>query len=237
MIKSNSHEKHRSRIKKRFLNEGLYTLNDQEVLEMLLYYALPRKDTAPLSKLLLERFITVERVLEAKTEALCAIPGISYHTAVLLKMVPEIADRFSFKLAPKVPVNLREYAAAGEYFVSRYFEIDAEEIHLACLDNAMNVMTCQKIASGDVNTTKVTPRNLTRIAIKNGASFVILAHNHPGGVPLPSTMDLNATREFSAALNTVGIPLVEHFVVAGKKYVGLVNMNSSFDKFFKDNNL
>lgn len=214
------HDGHRERMKSRFVQVGIDGFNDHNLLEMLLFYAVPRKDTNVLAHALLDHFGSLTAVLEADFEELKAVDGIGNNAATLLKLAPQISKRYlEEKSVPKSVIN--SAAAAGEYLVAKYlFEVD--EVSYALLLNANHgLIACKQISRGVVNATEVGVRQLVETAIKNNASSVIISHNHPDGPPLPSKEDEYCTELVSKALSLVDIKLLDHIIVAGKEFQSL----------------
>ena len=226
--KANLHSEHRKRMKARFLEQGLENFNDHEKLEFLLYYALPRMDTNPIGHELINEFGSLSGVFDASIEDLCRVKGISEHTAILIKMIPQLARAYMCDLE-RERKTLGSFRAAGEYFSARFIGSSTEEFYVAYLDNSMRIIDCVHMSDGDINSTQVSTRKLISKALSTKASCVIMAHNHPGGVAIPSNNDLNVTNSCRMALEMSGVKLVEHYVVAGENYVGIMNLRSSGD--------
>ena len=211
---------HRNRMKRRFLRQGLDKFDDHNVLELLLFYAIPRKDTNKLAHKLMETFGSLDAVFEAAPEALMAVDGVGENAATLLRLIPECAQRY---LLAKNEVGqiLATSEEAGRFFIPRFMNSRNEMVFLACLDAKLKVIDCRPIGSGGMNHAHVEVRSAVHLALFQNASAVILAHNHTSGVALPSREDERATRQLQAALNLVGITLVDHIIVAGDDFVSL----------------
>lgn len=217
----NVHSDHRLRMKERFLKQGLSTFHSHEILEMLLYYALPRKDTNALAHDLIRHFGSLNEVFDATPQQLCEVSGVSEHTAILIKMIPQLAQKYMSEVSIKKE-NLADYDSAGRYFVSAFVGEIRERVLAAYLDNGMNLIKMSVIGDGDVNASQVSVRKIVSEALANDAAFLILAHNHPHGTILPSNDDLTCTNICGNALSVVGIKLVEHYVIAGNRYMGII---------------
>lgn len=222
---NNIHSDHRKRMKARFLSRGLSEFEQHEMLELLLYYALPRKDTNALGHELIARFGSLSGVFDAPIERLCEVPGVSEHTAILLKMVPQLAKEYMCDV-DREKDDFTDYDKSGQFFVSRFIGCCNERLYAAYFDNGMHLIDCVLVNEGDVNSSQVSIRKIVSCALEKNASSVALAHNHPGGTVIPSADDLNVTNACEMALSTVGIKLVEHFIVAGGKYMGICYMRS-----------
>lgn len=214
------HDGHRERMRERFLEYGLENFNDLNALELLLHYAIPRKDTNALAHALIDRFGSLKRVLDASGEELMEVPGIGPGAASLIRLVPALARRYAVDETERLDC-LCSAVTSGRYFVARLqFEKD-EKALLACLDAQKRVLSCVELASGVVNSVSVNVRKVVETAIKYRASSVILAHNHPGGSAVPSREDQFLTEKISRALATVEIRLDDHIIVANKAYLSM----------------
>lgn len=214
------HDGHRERMKSRFVEAGLDGFNDHNALEMLLFYAVPRKDTNELAHRLLKRFGSLAGVFEASYEELLSVDGIGENAATLVKLIPAVSRRYLLtKSLPSKTVRRSE--DAGAYFVAR-FMYEVNEMAYALLLNSSNgVIACKQISSGIVNATEISVRMLVEAAIKSNAAGVIIAHNHPGALPVPSKEDEYSTALIRKALELVDIKLLDHIIVGGKEYRSL----------------
>jgi len=214
------HDGHRGRMRERFLEHGLENFNDLNALELLLYYAIARKDTNALAHALIDRFESLKGVLDASTEDLLQVPGVGPNTAALIRLVPALARRYAVDETDRLDC-LCSAVTSGRYFVARLQFEKEEKALLACLDAQKRVLACTELASGVVNSVSVNVRKVVETAIKYRASSVILAHNHPGGSAIPSREDQFLTEKISRALATVEIRLDDHIIVAQKTYLSM----------------
>lgn len=224
------HKGHRERLKQRFLEEGLDNFTDIQALELLLFYAIPQKDTNPIAHELLDRFGSLSRVLEAEPEELKKVPGISDHSATLLKLVTELGRYYQVDCAQRVEV-LTTLDACGAYLVPRFFGRTKETVFLLCLDAKCKVLCCREVGEGSVNSASISIRKIVETALAANATTVILAHNHPSGVALPSGEDVQTTRRVAAALSAVEVHLADHIVVAEGDYVSMVQSGYRLDEY------
>lgn len=216
------HEGHRSRMKARYRDHGLDNFNDVNVLELLLFYAIPRKDTNELAHALLDHFGSLDKVFEASVPELESVPGIGESAALLISLVPQITRRYMMAKGGCIS-TIASSVDAGNYLVPRLMFEKDEKALLLCLDAKKSVISCDSLGSGAVNAVNISVRKVVEIAVRNRASSVILAHNHPGGVALPSREDERITFEIASALKLVGIPLDDHIIVAGDDYVSFAD--------------
>lgn len=228
MVTRSIHKGHRERLKARFLEEGLDNFTDIQVLELLLFYAIPQKDTNPIAHNLLDHFGSLSRVLEAEVEELKKVPGISDHSATLLALVTQLARYYQVDCAQRVEV-LSSLDACGAYLVPRFFGRTQETVFLLCLDAKCKVLCRKEVGEGSVNSASISIRKIVETALTSNATTVVLAHNHPSGVAVPSKEDILTTRRIYAALNAVEVLLVDHIVVAEGDYVSMVQSGYRLD--------
>ena len=214
------HDGHRSRMKERFRGHGLENFNDINALELLLFYAAPRRDTNGLAHALLERFGSFSAVLEANEQELLAVPGIGENAVTLLRLIPAVSRRY---LLDKTPTNepIDSAAAAGRYCIPRFMYETEEVVYALLLDARKRPVQCAAVSRGTVDAAEINARRLAEIALQYRASAVILAHNHHSGVALPSVEDETATARLSRALDLLGVELSDHIIVAGNDYISM----------------
>ena len=218
------HDGHRERLKKRFLEHGLEGFNEVNTLELLLFYAIPRQDTNVLAHRLLERFGTLEAVFSASVRQLTEVEGIGPNTALLISLVPQIQKRRSV-IEVQDMKWIRSTADAGKYLIPQLIYEKDEKALLVCLDSHGRIITTVTLNNGVVNEVELNVRKIVETALKYRASSVILAHNHPDGIALPSYEDEIATRKIMNALNLVNITLKDHLVIAGDDYISFADSN------------
>ena len=221
------HDGHRQRLKDRFLREGLDGFTDVQVLELLLFYVIPRKDTNPIAHALLERFGSLARVLDASVVKLTEVDGISENGATFLKLVREIERRYVLSQGEEIILNTIDDCCE---YLSRFFKGKKNEtVFLLSLDAKLKMLSCREVGEGSVNYASVPIRRVVEMALDDGATSVILAHNHPSGIAIPSNDDIQTTRRLAMALSTVEIQLADHIVVAEDEYVSMVQSGIRFD--------
>ena len=215
---SGMHQGHRGRMRKKLLENGPRCFADHELLEVLLYYAIPRRDTNELAHRLLEQFGSLQGIFSAPVEDLEAVPGMGEQAAFLLALVPQIWQR-SLQQTPERILNSVD--KCGDYFVGLLSGSRREMLWQVCLDGKGKVLSSRCLAEGDVSMAAVSVRQVVEYALRAGAVGVVLAHNHPSGVALPSQEDIATTRLIRDALRTMNIQLVDHIVVADGDYVSM----------------
>ena len=216
------HDGHREKKRQRFMTGGLDAFADHEILELLLYYAIPRRDTNPIAHALMERYGSLPAVLAAPMEDLKRTEGIGESAAVLLHLVPQVCRRARLAQVGEDQV-LNSSERAGAYLLECFDGESREVIYQLCLDRKGKLLACKRLGEGSVASADLDVRRLVENAILTGASAVILAHNHPSGVALPSDGDYTATMRVRAALNAIGIELADHIIVADGDFVSMAD--------------
>ena len=219
----NIHAQHRQRVKKRFRSEGLDHFEELHALELLLFYALPQIDTNPIAHDLLNTFGSLRNVLEAPVEQLMTVNKIGEHAAILLSLVKGIAQKYVISDADRSPLNTT--TDCGNYLLDRFLGKRDEVVMLLCLDAKRAPLCCRIVSEGSVNAAEISTRKVVEAALAANATSVILAHNHPSGIAVPSVQDIVTTRRMGAALSAVDIILEDHIVVAGQDFVSLRQSN------------
>ena len=230
MANPSLHKGHRQRLKRRFLETGLDSFTDVQALELLLFYAIPQKDTNPIAHALLNRFGSLSQVLDADAEELEKVPGISDHAATLLRLVTQLGRFYQVDTAQRTEA-LTSIDACGAYLVPHFFGRKVETVFLLCLDAKCKVLCCREIGEGSVNAASISVRKVVEAALSANATSVVLAHNHPSGVALPSADDVQTTRRIAAALSAVEVRLIDHIVVAEGDFISMVQSGYCFDEF------
>lgn len=222
------HDGHRQRLRERFRKEGLDNFSDVQVLELLLFYAIPRQDTNPIAHSLLAHFGSLSQVMDATVEELEKIPGMGHNAATLLSLTTAVGRYYQVNRAMKVEI-LRTLNECGEYLLPFFYGRRNETVFLLCLDAKCKVLCCKEIGEGSVNSAAVPIRRIVETALGANATSVVLAHNHPSGIAVPSGEDIQTSRKVAAALSTVEIQLVDHIVVADDEFVSMVQSGHRFN--------
>lgn len=215
------HKGHRKRLKERFLAEGLDNFNEVNVLELMLFYCVQRQDTNPLAHRLLDHFGKLSAVLDASAEELMKVSGVTEHIATYLTMINAVG-RFYLRNRSADTKILTTTEACGKYLLPYFHALQKETVYLLCLDAKCKVLACKKVGEGSVNSASISIRRIVETALGANAVTVVLAHNHPSGLALPSVEDIQTTRRLSQALHTVEIILADHIVVADDDFVSMV---------------
>ena len=215
------HDGHRQRLKERFRQEGLDNFNELQVLELLLFYCIPRQDTNPIAHRLLAHFGSLSQALEAPIGELEKVSGVGPNAAAFLHLVRDAGRYYQVNRTRQEKILLTT-EKCGTYLSSFFIGRRNETVYLLCLDAKCKVLCCKEIGEGSVNSAGVPMRRIVETALGVNATTVVLAHNHPSGIALPSPEDVQTTHRVAAALDTVDITLADHIIVADDDFVSLV---------------
>ncbi|MFQ5827965.1 MAG: DNA repair protein RadC [Candidatus Methylomirabilia bacterium] len=205
-------EGHRARLRARYRLNGEGALQDYELLELLLTFAIPRRGTKLPAKKLLERFGTLARVFEADPPALEEIDGIGSQAATLISLIRPLASRFLAD-ARGAKTLLRSTGDAAAYFQARLKGLPEEEVHVAFVNAKNAVMATECLQRGTVDQSVVYPRKVIERALAHKASGFIVVHNHPSGDPTPSDHDRDLSQALKSAAATVGVRFLDHLII------------------------
>jgi len=207
---------HRRRLRERFQSSGLSGFHNHEVLELLLTYAIPRKDVKPIAKELLHKFgNNLAAVLDAPSVELMRVDGIGQNAAVFLGLIPRVLESYQSSRWPHRQVAFSSTPSAVA-FLSALLGTERNEIFcILALDSQNRLIAVERIQEGSVNRTAVFPRQVVESSIKHRATAVILAHNHPGGGPQPSGADRQLTLRLKKLLGDLDIVVHDHIIIAG----------------------
>lgn len=215
------HDGHRARRRKLFAQVGLDGFEDHEVLELLLFYALPRCDTNEIAHNLMDTYGTLRNVLCAPVEELKRINGIGERAAELLALVEAIHLRRNKPELPKQIIDSSD--KAGRYFFRLLHEQPQEQLHMLCADGKGKVLSSRMLSKGTGDMTAVDMRRVMEAVVYTKCSIVMLGHNHPSGIALPSDDDVAATRHLQDTLLDMGVYLLDHFVITDDDYISMAD--------------
>ena len=217
---SSIHDGHRQRLRERFIKYGMESFTDIEALEILLFYAVPRRDTNALAHALLEYFGSYRGVLEADFKSLEKVPGIGENAAALIKLVAAHSMRYQIALRSAIK-RIASVEDAGEYLRPFFAYAKRELVYMLSLDARQTVIRCHLLAEGASGQVNLVPRDVAELALYDGAVSVILAHNHPSGVALPSNSDFCTTERLKKALSVISVDLYDHLIFADDEFVSM----------------
>ena len=217
-----SHHGHRQRRKNYVLKHGCESFSDAELLEMLLFYAIPRVDTRVKAEQLIAEYGTLENVFNAESEGLRKKTGIKDNTEVFFKLLRETAKRCGEAVRDELPL---EPARIKEYLIDLFREAENETVYALYFTPDGTLAGKQIIHRGKLSEVRFRMRTITEGAILSGGTFVVLAHNHPSEVLVPSEEDIIATKRIAAHLSMNDIELIDHYIVGKNDCVGILKMN------------
>ncbi len=206
---------HRGRVKERFIQSGLTGFAPHEILELLLFYIIPQKDTKQLAHQLIERFGSVAGVFNADIDELTKVKGITESGAVLFKLIPQLIEVYYSE--ERKGVSVTSTTQLSELFKPYFVGSGTEKFMLACFDAKLRPICVTEISSGTSAYTSVELRKIMSAAIDSGCTMAALAHNHPLSTPKPSDEDIAVTRRINELLKAVDIRLMDHIIVGGSK--------------------
>lgn len=215
------HNKHRERVRKEFLTDGFSeNSSEHKLLEMLLYFAIPRKDTNEIAHLLIKRFGTLSGVLEAPAKELMKIDGVGENTAMLLKLMIPVTKKYMASKTQKVNVFDNMDSICG-FLTEKYIGFDVETFAVTTFNSRGAVVGFDILAQGDCVTVNVSVRNILEIILRNKAVCAVISHNHPGGTAMPSAADIETTKQIAETLKNIDVRLLDHIILCDDDYVSL----------------
>ncbi len=218
------HQGHRKRLKQKFEKAGLSGFLDHEILEFLLTFSIPRKDTKPAAKALLDRFKNINAVLDADIRKLTRVPGIGANSGLLIKFVKALCEKYlECKMQKQDVLNSPE---AVLDFARMKLEGSPSEIFAVIYLNTKNeVLGFETIQEGIVDRSIVYPRKLVEKCFEQNAAGLILIHNHPSGHPEPSSADKKLTAEIVKVMKSVEIRVLDHLIIGKHGYFSFLENN------------
>jgi len=207
---------HRERIKNKFKKEGLKPFLDHEVLELLLTYSIPRKDTKKLAWDLIKTFGSLSSVLEASSFDLQKVKGMGPQSALLINIVREIITRHSLDKVQKRR-SIFNQQELYNYCMAHLQNKKQECFEVLFLDIKLRLIAAEVLSEGNIDNTTVYPRKLIELILKHGAKYIICVHNHPSGDPTPSDEDEFMTDNLKNILNILSVKMVDHIIVGNGK--------------------
>jgi len=233
--KKHKGEGHRQRLREKFLASGLDGFHDYEIIELLLTLGTPRKDCKEAAKAAMEKFQTLQGVLEASVNELCTVNGIGRKNVFGLKFIKAVSDRYLEKKIIEKDV-LSNSRVLFDYLYHSMASKDRECFRVLFLDAKNRVLAAEDVFQGTLTASSVYPREVVRAALDHRAAAMIFAHNHPSGDPEPSRADYTITRQLISACKSMGIIVHEHLIIGDHRYFSfadqgvIAQMYGEFDK-------
>ncbi len=230
----NLHEGHRQRLKNRFLESGLDSFQPHNILELLLFYSIPRRDTNDIAHELIEKFGSLSAVFEANFEDLTQVNYITENSATLIKMIPAISRAYLKDKSSHIN-KADNIEFLEEYLISLFHGEKNEIVYIIFLNNGFDIIGYQKVHEGSVNSSLIDVRKVMDHIVKSNASMIIIAHNHPNGTAYPSMEDIETTGRLLSIFEPFNIPIVEHFVVNDFACYPIIHNTGSLKKLSPQN--
>ena len=229
MEKKNIHKDHRKRVKEQYMKNGIDSMADHNILELLLFYGIPYKDTNPIAHELIEKYHDINGVLDAPVRELVKLDGIGENAAVMIKLVHDIAHLYRDK-AVNSKVNLASSERLYDFVRMKFLGETREIVYMISLDAHGRLKHCIKVADGTPTSVVSDNRSLVELALRFDVTNAVIAHNHPNGFATPSQADIAATQAIAKLFSTVSINLVDH-VIAAEDEIFSFAMSKKYSSF------
>ena len=227
----NDYLEHRKRVREGFLNHGFNSdTHPYLVLEMLLFYSIPRIDTKPIAKRLMEKFKTLNGVFSANIEKLCEVEGIGMSSAIQIKLIGDILNICNSEKNNRVK-DFSSFDDIGTFLLNEYSFFSVEKFSVLSLDAMGRKLSFDFVSEGDTHSVGISARDIVETALKSGATSIVLCHNHPSGVALPSPVDAEITQMIVDTLRPIGIRVFDHIIIANNDYVSMSQSRDFCDIF------
>lgn len=231
MEKNNLHKNHRQRVRSRYLAEGIKTMADHNIVELLLFYGVPYRDTNDIAHELVERFGNLNGILDAPVEELEKVAGIGENTAILIHLTRDIALKYSEnRLTDKAILGTEERISS--FLTMKYVGETRELVYMLFLDSHGRIVRCVKVCEGSPESVNVDNRKIIEAAVRMDACDIVLAHNHPNGFAVPSTADVRATQEVIPLLRAINVNLIDHMIIADGDCFSMAE-NKKYEAMFR----
>ena len=214
-MEENCHGGHRDRIKKKFLKNGMRVMEKHEILELMLFYSIPRHDTNPIAHELLRKFGSISALIDAPVEVLKK-ERVSENTIVYLKMIPEICRLYMEEKAERI--DTLDMHSAIQIMSAKLVGRTEEAVVLMLFNSARARVFCDIVSYGTVEACEMYSRKMMEIAVSNKATYALIAHNHPSGLLMPSKADIDTTNKLIRNFAMVGVTLEDHLIISDKGY-------------------
>ena len=220
-MEENVHSGHRERVRKEFLKNGFdEDTPPHKIMEMLLFYSIPRKDTNEIAHELVSRFGSIAGIIDAPVDELVKVNGVNTNTAALIKLIMPVARRYMFDKKR----NTHKYSnidEVGNYLLSRYMGYSKEVFSITSFSGSGSILGFDILSEGDVSEVSISTRTVIEAVLKRQAVCAIIAHNHPDGVAVPSDDDIAVTENIKNALAHINVRLLDHLIIADGDYVSM----------------
>lgn len=222
MAENNLHEGHRKRLKKEILEQDFSdSIPTHKVLETLLFYGIPRKDTNPIAHELLLKFGSLSGVLEASPSDLLQVKGMTENAVTLLKLIVPLYRRYKTEREKK-RLKFSSVEEIGDYLMQRYTGYTEEVFMVMFLKQDGSFIACDIISKGDSGMVALTIKSVVQKALQYNAPDVVISHNHPNGNALPSRADVEMTKRLQKTLQEINVRLIDHIIIGENDYISFI---------------
>lgn len=229
----NPHDGHRERFRKEIIKTGINpSTPEHKVLEYILFHCVPRKDTNELAHTLINKFGSFPAVLEAPERDLYSVDGVNEATVTWLKMIIPVFRYYTAKKAD-VGKKFNKIEEIGEYIFKQYLGNNSEVFTLLSLNATGKIISFDVIGEGAISCVDISARTVLDVVLRTGASGVVMAHNHPSGLALPSKEDISATIQMKQLLASINVQLLDHVITCNNDYVSLAQSEKFKNIFTK----
>jgi len=225
-----THAGHRARMKSKFSEFSDRVFSDHELLELLLFYAIPRINVNEIAHDLINEFGSLDGIFSAEPDRLCRVSGVGKATAEYIFLIGRIMNRAK-TVSPDVRQTFSALSSIGEFLVDYFRGCQKEKLCVIFFDSNMKIIKITELDWGSPTEIAVSPQQIARDAVIYNAVSVLIAHNHPGGNLEPSAADHNLTHLLEISLRAVGVPLIEHLIVTEANYVATMAISASSPRY------
>ena len=219
-LKKAEYKGHRERIRKKFMDKGIHSFSNYEILEFLLFYCNAQGDTKPIAKAILKKFKSLNRVFKADVKELETVEGVGSISAILIKFVGELLTELygeNLKIETKAD-KITDKEALLKFLRNKIGYEDVEKFYVIYLSSSNEVIAFEESSSGTLDRSSIYPREIYKRVIMENAKSIIIAHNHPSGNTCPSKCDIDITNEIAKGLKNFGALLLEHIIITRDSY-------------------
>ena len=211
------HTGHRGRVIEKYVESGFDSFKDHEILESALFPAIKRGNTNGIAHALIDEFGSIKAVFEADYDMLLRVPGVGDCSAYAIKVMLEAFKRYERCTRETAPRYTR-LSQIGMYFYNRYIGVTKEQLYVMLFNNRMNLLDCVQVSEGSVTSTGIPLNKINDLIVQKKAAAVVLAHNHPDGLAVPSPNDMEVTDTVRQHLEAIDVTLVEHLIIADNRF-------------------
>ncbi|MBP0979708.1 MAG: hypothetical protein J6C55_03610 [Oscillospiraceae bacterium] len=218
------HVGHRERLKKQAVLHGIDNWPEHQVLEYLLFFGIPQRDTNELAHKLINKYGSIIGVLEASYDSLKENKGLGDNVANLITLIPKLFKYIENIKVNKKHLNFSNISQVAQYMTPKFYNVSHEVLYVLSLDNKQKLISSDIVLNGVVNRVNIDQRKIVENVISNNASNIVLCHNHPSGISLPSHDDIVATKKIIEIMNEIGVTVLDHIIIADNEYCSMMEM-------------